>query len=165
MMLLSFCWFFALIHSVPTCQAFTAPFVLQKTAPTSSVVLAGSRSQWFSSLPDDHDLWTKDEDVKQPQSGLKVMGEDGDTVMNEVSMDRNQIQQSLNNKLQNENGGKRKVRASVKETGYDSMRNYMKSVCQHNLLSKNEEILLAREIQVLIKWEEEREKLEEQLLR
>ena len=154
---------------MPICQAFTTPFVLQKTAPTSSVVLAGSRSQWFSSLSDDRDLWTKDEDLQQQplisSNGLKVMDEDGDTIMNEVSMDRNQLQQSLNNKLQNENGGKRKVRASVKETGYDSMRNYMKSVCQHNLLSKNEEILLAREIQVLIKWEEEREKLEEQLLR
>lgn len=60
---------------------------------------------------------------------------------------------------------KRKVRASVKETGYDSMRNYIKSMCDHELLNKNEEIILAREIQILIKWEQEREELEAKLLR
>jgi hypothetical protein len=60
---------------------------------------------------------------------------------------------------------KRKVRASVKETGHDSMKNYIKSMCNHELLNKNEEIILAREIQVLLKWEEQREQLEEQLLR
>jgi hypothetical protein len=60
---------------------------------------------------------------------------------------------------------KRKVRASVKETGYDSMKNYIKSMCNHDLLNKNEEIILAREIQILLKWEQERELLEQQLLR
>ena len=45
------------------------------------------------------------------------------------------------------------------------MRNYIKTMCNHELLNKNEEVVLAREIQLLIKWEEEREKLEEQLLR
>lgn len=60
---------------------------------------------------------------------------------------------------------KRKGRVSVKETGYDSMRNYIKSMCNHELLNKNEEIILAREIQILLKWEEERENLEAKLLR
>ena len=62
-------------------------------------------------------------------------------------------------------GKKGKVRASVRETGYDSMRNYIKSMCNHELLNKNEEVVLGREIQILIRWEEEREKLEAQLLR
>jgi len=61
--------------------------------------------------------------------------------------------------------GKKKLRASVKETGTDSMKNYIKTMCNHELLNKNEEIILAREIQILLKWEEQREQLELQLLR
>jgi RNA polymerase sigma factor (sigma-70 family) len=60
---------------------------------------------------------------------------------------------------------KRKIKASIKETGQDSMKYYIKSMCNHDLLNKNEEIILAREIQILLKWEAERETLEEQLLR
>jgi hypothetical protein len=60
---------------------------------------------------------------------------------------------------------KRKIKASVKETGYDSMKTYIKTMCNHELLKKNEEIILAREIQILLKMEEQREALEQQLLR
>lgn len=60
---------------------------------------------------------------------------------------------------------KRRITASVRETGTDSMKNYIKNMCNHELLNKNEEIILAREIQILLKWEVEREQLEEQLLR
>ena len=59
----------------------------------------------------------------------------------------------------------RKIKASVRETGTDSMKYYIKSMCNHELLNKNEEIILAREIQILLKWEKQREKLEEELLR
>eukprot|EP00536_Pseudo-nitzschia_multiseries_P000971 jgi/Psemu1/234173/estExt_Genewise1.C_120064 len=45
------------------------------------------------------------------------------------------------------------------------MKHYIKSMCNHDLLNKNEEIILAREIQILLKWEKQREKLEEELLR
>mmetsp|Transcript_10665 Transcript_10665/g.25674 ORF Transcript_10665/g.25674 Transcript_10665/m.25674 type:complete len:439 (-) Transcript_10665:110-1426(-) len=60
---------------------------------------------------------------------------------------------------------KRKIKASVRETGTDSMKYYIKSMCNHELLNKNEEIILAREIQILLRWEAQREKLEEELLR
>ena len=60
---------------------------------------------------------------------------------------------------------KRKITARVRESGTDSMNNYIKIMCNHELLNKNEEIILAREIQILLKWEAERETLEEQLLR
>ncbi len=60
---------------------------------------------------------------------------------------------------------KRRIRANVKETGFDSMKSYMKSMGNHELLKKNEEIILAREIQVLIGWEEKREELEAKLMR
>ena len=58
-----------------------------------------------------------------------------------------------------------KVLASVRETGHDSIRGYIKTMCNHELLNKNEEIVLAREIQVLLKYEEIREDLEASLLR
>jgi hypothetical protein len=60
---------------------------------------------------------------------------------------------------------KRRIRANVKETGFDSMKYYMKTMGNHELLKKNEEIILAREIQSLIKWEETREELEAKLMR
>lgn len=60
---------------------------------------------------------------------------------------------------------KKKVTASVRETGTDSMKNYIKTMCNHELLNKNEEIILAREIQILLLWEKQRESLELQLLR
>jgi len=60
---------------------------------------------------------------------------------------------------------KKRIRANVKETGLDSMKYYMKSMANHELLSKNEEIILGREIQILIKWEKTREDLETKLAR
>jgi RNA polymerase sigma factor (sigma-70 family) len=66
---------------------------------------------------------------------------------------------------ESEGPSKRKVTANVRETGTDSMKIYMKTMCDHELLNKNEEIILAREIQILLKWEAQREVLEEQLLR
>merc|ERR1712183_1085034 len=45
---------------------------------------------------------------------------------------------------------KTKIRASVKETGFDSMSTYLKSMGNHELLRKNEEIILARQIQILM---------------
>ena len=60
---------------------------------------------------------------------------------------------------------KRRVRASVRETGNDSMKYYLKTMGNHELLKKNEEIILAREIQILIKWEQQREELEAKLMR
>jgi len=64
-----------------------------------------------------------------------------------------------------EEAPRRRFRASVRETGFDSMKHYMKTMGNHDLLQKNEEIILAREIQILIKWEETREELEAKLLR
>ena len=59
----------------------------------------------------------------------------------------------------------RRIRANVRETGFDSIKNYMKTMGNHDLLQKNEEIVLAREIQILMRWEEIRDELESELLR
>lgn len=82
--------------------------------------------------------------------------------------DKESTDDATQSRLMQETGMKSKggrITASVRETGYDSMRNYLKSVCNHELLNKNEEIILAREIQILIKWEEKREELESNLMR
>jgi RNA polymerase sigma factor (sigma-70 family) len=60
---------------------------------------------------------------------------------------------------------KPKTRVSVKETGAESMSHYMKSMGNHELLRANEEIILAREIQKLIKYEGVRTTLEAELIR
>ena len=72
---------------------------------------------------------------------------------------------SFSKKLQDEAAPRRRIRASVRETGYDSIRTYVKTICNHELLNRNEEIILAREIQILMQWEEAREELESKLLR
>lgn len=60
---------------------------------------------------------------------------------------------------------KPKIKAQVRETGYDSIRSYIKTMCNHELLNKNEEIILAREIQILVQWEAVRDELEQELSR
>mmetsp|Transcript_24681 Transcript_24681/g.36187 ORF Transcript_24681/g.36187 Transcript_24681/m.36187 type:complete len:578 (+) Transcript_24681:107-1840(+) len=56
-------------------------------------------------------------------------------------------------------------RASVKETGSESISSYLKSMGSHELLQAHEEKILAREIQKLILWEETRNALEDELMR
>ena len=64
-----------------------------------------------------------------------------------------------------EKQGKTKIRASVKETGSESMRYYLKTMGNHELLGKNEEQILGKQIQILMKWEVIREELEAKLER
>ena len=67
-----------------------------------------------------------------------------------------------------DNGNNRRtsrISAQVREMGSDSMKYYMKTMANHDLLKKNEEIILAREIQILVGWEKQREDLEAQLMR
>lgn len=57
----------------------------------------------------------------------------------------------------------RSTEITVRETGYDSISSYIKTMCNHELLTKEEEVVLAREIQTLIQYESIRETLEAQL--
>eukprot|EP00956_Cyclotella_meneghiniana_P027628 scaffold62387_cov24-Cyclotella_meneghiniana.AAC.2 len=57
------------------------------------------------------------------------------------------------------------VRATVKETGSDSMNTYIKSLGQHELLNKADEVLLARQVRILMELESTRKGLEEEQLR
>lgn len=58
-----------------------------------------------------------------------------------------------------------KVRASVKETGNDTMSHYLKSMGGHELLRKEDEEVLGRQVRILVRWDEKRMELEEKLLR
>lgn len=58
-----------------------------------------------------------------------------------------------------------RVRATVKETGSDSISTYIKSLGQHELLYKEDEVLLGRQVRILSQLEETRHELELQLLR
>lgn len=58
-----------------------------------------------------------------------------------------------------------KVTANVLETGQDTMKQYVKSMGQHQVLSPEDEAVLGRQIQIFNAWERKRQKLEEQLLR
>ena len=57
------------------------------------------------------------------------------------------------------------IRATVKETGSDSISSYTKSLGQHELLHKDDEVLLGRQVRMLMVLEEGRRELEEELLR
>jgi len=57
------------------------------------------------------------------------------------------------------------IRATVKETGSDSISSYTKSLGQHELLHKDDEVLLGRQVRMLMILEEMRMELEEELLR
>ena len=83
-----------------------------------------------------------------------------DVSVHTTSSSSSSIQQKLTSEVHTP-----KIRARVRETGYDSMRSYIKTMCNHELLNKNEEIVLAREIQILMEWEAVREQLEADLLR
>ena len=58
-----------------------------------------------------------------------------------------------------------RVRATVKETGSDSISTYIKSLGQHELLFNEDEILLGRQVRILSRLEEKRHELELKLLR
>ena len=60
---------------------------------------------------------------------------------------------------------RRRVRATVKETGSDSISTYVKSLGQHELLHQADEVLLGRQVRILMGLEDKRQELEEELLR
>ncbi|GMH98547.1 hypothetical protein TrST_g7051 [Triparma strigata] len=59
----------------------------------------------------------------------------------------------------------KKPKVKVTESGDASIRTYLKSMGSHSLLHSSEEIVLARQIQILLRWEETRNELESELTR
>lgn len=60
---------------------------------------------------------------------------------------------------------KRKITASVVETGRDTITTYIKSLGNHQVLSAADEQVLGRQIQLLANWEKKRQELETSLAR
>jgi RNA polymerase sigma factor (sigma-70 family) len=173
-----------------SCDAFqlaprsTPTFIHSSSASTSNSQLASS-APWYSSLTTEKDApWKSAQDLEEqeinnmssdfskkssPQrsSGRTsswIAQEEGDGFGGEGPKNpQSVLQQKLLQEITTPSG--KKIRAQVRETGYDSIRSYIKTMCNHELLNKNEEIILAREIQILIKWELVREQLEADLLR
>jgi len=59
---------------------------------------------------------------------------------------------------------KKRVTAQVQETGRDTIQSYTKSFTNHELLSRESEAALGREIQILARWEVRRQELEVELM-
>jgi hypothetical protein len=59
----------------------------------------------------------------------------------------------------------RRVSANVKETGNDALSIYLKNIANHDLLRHEEEIVLGKQIQILVHYEQQRILLETSLLR
>jgi RNA polymerase sigma factor (sigma-70 family) len=111
----------------------------------------------FQHQSEEEEVASSLESSKQPQDEVEQF-----PTSRTYSEEPSSAQQKL---FEEVNKRKPKVRASVKETGYDSMRTFIKTMCDHELLNKNEEVILAREIQILILWEAVQEELETELIR
>jgi len=81
------------------------------------------------------------------------------------SNNNNNINNNNNNNNNSASSNKQQhvIRAEVKETGQDMMSQYVKSMGQHELLSKDAEQLLGTQIQILVKYEQQRLQLEQSL--
>jgi len=155
-----------------TCQGFTPISTSQQWkshASTTSLYDSEQSTSWAPPAAT-HELWNTEAKTTAALMDRETYAPSPDDLMNGVKKIKKQplhkdFKSDSKTGIESEAPPKRKGRVSVKETGYDSMRNYIKSMCNHELLNKNEEIILAREIQILLKWEEERENLEAKLLR
>ena len=155
-----------------TCQGFTPISTSQQWkshASTTSLYDSEQSTSWAPPAAT-HELWNTEAKTAAALMDRETYAPSPDDLMNGVKKIKKQplhkdFKSDSKTGIESEAPPKRKGRVSVKETGYDSMRNYIKSMCNHELLNKNEEIILAREIQILLKWEEERENLEAKLLR
>jgi len=114
----------------------------------------------LSSAVDDFDLAAKELKTMKKRKRVTASPASSYGQSNADELKSNKLPTGIETEFPN-----RKIKATVRETGTDSMKYYIKSMCNHELLNKNEEIILAREIQILLKWEAQREKLEEELLR
>ncbi len=60
----------------------------------------------------------------------------------------------------NKGGGKQMITAKVLETGQDTMKQYVKTLGAHQVLSRQDEVVLGQQVQLFMKWERIRQELE-----
>lgn len=123
-----------------------------------------SSSRGVEAEPEEHELQQLVLDNREEALHQRKQQLGGSMVFGNVLAKTGQLESEVNQKQQNQVSSRKQL-INVKDTGMDSVRNYMKTMCNHELLNKNEEIILAREIQILVLWEKKREDLEAELLR
>jgi hypothetical protein len=156
-----------------SCQGFTPISTSRqwKSYTSATSLYDSEQSSMWAPPAADHEIWNTEAKSTAALMERETYAPSPNDLMNAVKKENKKpplhkdFKSDMKTGIESEFPQKRKGRVSVKETGYDSMRNYIKSMCNHELLNKNEEIILAREIQILLKWEEERENLEAKLLR
>ena len=114
--------------------------------------------------PEEHELRQLVVDNREEALHQRKQQLGGSMVFGNVLAKTGELESEVNPKQPNQLTSRKQL-INVKDTGMDSVRNYMKTMCNHELLNKNEEIILAREIQILVQWEKQREDLEAELLR
>ena len=112
-------------------------------------------------LKDDDDSFLAANDIADRQT---VFARLSDEEKSEASFAVSKVTNRSSN-LEERRKTKGKVTANVLETGQDTMKQYVKSMGQHQVLSPEDESVLGRQIQILNKWEQKRQRLEETLLR
>ena len=133
------------IGVLPTSMAFHVPTIMKRPHHDSSSLLSTASEASAATLPFDTTTASL-KDVSNPVLPTTPL----------------QLQQEplLSDPTPIRKSKPSKIKASVRETGYDSIASYIKTMCNHELLNKNEEIILAREIQVLVQYESIRDALE-----
>lgn len=124
----------------------------------------GSMSSSRVVSPEEHELRQLVVDNREEALHQRKQQLGGSMVFGNVLAKTGELESEVNPKQPNQLTSRKQL-INVKDTGMDSVRNYMKTMCNHELLNKNEEIILAREIQILVQWEKQREDLEAELLR
>lgn len=146
---------------LPASQGFTTLTPSRSVTSTSQLFDMETSSVWAADLAPAQSLNTQMDSFSPSEADLM----DAEALLSKKSSSAKSDFINSKASIESEFPQKRKIRASVRETGTDSMKSYIKTMCNHELLNKNEEIILAREIQILLKWEGQREELESQLLR
>ena len=150
-----------------TADAFIIPIQPQRITHLSLTVTEQSSSTTTTTTIPSFitNTWSSDFEVPLPTSpAIQPMAQPMAEKAPSTLGPREENQMDVATRLLRETHSKR-VRANVRETGYDSINQYMKSMCNHELLNRNEEVILGREIQILIKYEAAREDLEARLER
>ena len=172
-------------HETSTIASFPAPSTMSRQTVESSrsiqseAVQSVMNAALLLSEPD-HDALLESNHVLSPEQQqqvahlLKTTNREEQMHRRKLELGESTVSSSIsvgtvlraNQLLQSEVSiPKKQTLINVKETGMDSVRNYMKIMCSHELLNKNEEIILAREIQILVQWEKVRDDLELELQR
>ena len=145
------------VQEIRTANPATLPSISEQLQLTEKIarLLSDRSPQLFvggdEQVADKETVFAKlsDEDLREASDAVSKVNNKGDTDLEAVR------------------GGSRKgkVTANVMETGQDTIKQYVKSLANHQVLSAEDETILGKQIQILVQWEQSRIELEHDLLR